>query len=328
MIALLRRPGATGRRQIYRHVLRVLAPVAFAVACGGAAPSDDVPPRVGDTAASPATRPASDTAQQVPGALAGFALGARDGARAELPGRLAEISGLALTADGRVLAHNDERGEVFEIDAATGRVVRSFQLGENRVAGDFEGIAVAGRRVFLMASDGTLVEFEEAADGGRAPFREIATGLRERCEFEGLEYDARTEALLLACKTPRGRELRDRLVVFAWSLRTNALEPAPRFSVPLDFLNSAGRRPELHPSGIALHPRTGTFFIVAAQENVLVELAADGSVLGVRELAGGRHPQAEGIVFLPDGDLLVSDERGGGGLVTVYRAAATGREPR
>jgi uncharacterized protein YjiK len=172
------------------------------------------------------------------------------------------------------------------------------------------------------------VEFEEAADGGRAPFREIATGLRERCEFEGLEYDPRTEALLLACKDPRARDLRDRLVVFAWSLRTNALEPAPRFSVPLDFLASAGQRPDLHPSGIALHPRTGTFFIVAAQENLLVELAADGRVLGVRELAGGRHPQAEGIVFLPNGDLLVSDERGGGGLVTVYRAAAMGREPR
>lgn len=344
MTELLRRPDATGRRRIYRHVLRALAPMAFAFACGGAAPSDDARQQ----GAAPATPPAAGTAgpstpdpgadqpaaapfdaiDQTAGALAGYALGARDGVRAELPGRLAEISGLALASDGRVLAHNDERGEVFEIDPATGRVVRSFQLGENRVAGDFEGIAVAGRRLFMMASDGTLVEFEEAADGDRAPFREIATGLRERCEFEGLEYDPRVEALLLACKNPRGRELQNRLVVFAWSLRTNALEPTPRFSVPLDFLTAAGQRPQLHPSGIALHPRTGTFLIVAAQENLLVELAADGRVLGVRELVRGRHPQAEGIVVLPNGELLVADERRGGGLVTVYRAGRTAGESR
>jgi uncharacterized protein YjiK len=346
MIVLLRLPGTTGRRPKCTDVLRVLAPAALALACGGAASSDDARARDAAESAAAAIGPAAetagaavaelasrsampaDTAPQTSGALAGFALGAGDGARVELPGRLAEISGLAVTADGRVLAHNDERGEVFEIDATTGRVVRSFQLGENRVAGDFEGIAVTGRRLFLMASDGTLVEFQEAADGGRAPFREIATGLRERCEFEGLEYDARTDALLLACKNPRGAELRDRLVVFAWSLRTNALEPAPRFAVPLDFLTAAGERAELHPSGIAVHPRTGSFLIVAAQENLLVEVAAGGRILGVRSLPRGRHPQAEGVAVLPNGDLLVSDERRGGGLLTVYRAGQGDREPR
>src|SRR5437016_9266243 len=64
-------------------------------------------------------------------------------ARWVLPRQLREISGLALTTDGRVLAHGDEDGEVWEIDYRRGVLVKQFSLGERRLKGDFEGIAIA-----------------------------------------------------------------------------------------------------------------------------------------------------------------------------------------
>ena len=70
-------------------------------------------------------------------------------ARWVLPSHLREISGLALTADGRLLAHGDERGHVFEVDYRRGVVVKEFTLGTDKAAvkGDFEAITVAGDAV-------------------------------------------------------------------------------------------------------------------------------------------------------------------------------------
>ena len=51
--------------------------------------------------------------------------------RWKLPEDLDEISGLALTADGRVLAHNDEQGIVFELDPWRKAVVKSALSSEN-----------------------------------------------------------------------------------------------------------------------------------------------------------------------------------------------------
>src|SRR5688572_23063229 len=68
--------------------------------------------------------------------------GAREAPLAQwlLPPGLQEISGLALTKDNRLLVHDDELGQVSEIDYRRGVLVKRFSLGKG-IAGDFEGIA-------------------------------------------------------------------------------------------------------------------------------------------------------------------------------------------
>ena len=46
----------------------------------------------------------------------------------KLSSHLEEISGLAMTRDNRLLAHNDERGVIFEIDYQNGSIAKSFQM--------------------------------------------------------------------------------------------------------------------------------------------------------------------------------------------------------
>ena len=76
----------------------------------------------------------------------------------DLPGRLEEISGLAITPEGRLFGHDDERAVVHEIDAEGGEVGKRFTVGDPPLAGDFEGMAIGprladGDRSLLLLSD-------------------------------------------------------------------------------------------------------------------------------------------------------------------------------
>ena len=86
--------------------------------------------------------------------------------RWKLPGRLQEISGLAMTMDNRLLAHNDEKGVIYEIDYRNGLIVKAFQLADiaNPVTDDFEGIATVDDQVYLVTSSGRIYEGSRGAD--------------------------------------------------------------------------------------------------------------------------------------------------------------------
>src|SRR5512147_3239724 len=91
-------------------------------------------------------------------------LDATDVEQWKLPKKLDEISGLAFDEQDRLFAHNDERAVIHQIDWHRGSLVKSFALGDPPVRGDFEGIAVAASRFYLMTSDGMLYSAAEGDD--------------------------------------------------------------------------------------------------------------------------------------------------------------------
>ncbi|MBT8396253.1 MAG: hypothetical protein HKO65_10575, partial [Gemmatimonadetes bacterium] len=212
------------------------------------------------------------------------------GKKATLPAVLQEISGLATTPDGRLFAHNDERGAVFELDPTTGRVIKSFLVGALGARGDFEGIAIAGVRFFLVTSRGQILEFREGEPASAVQFRVYELGLGSLCEMEGLAVDAEANTLLLPCKNPRRRELEGRLVVLSVPLDSLRLDPRPRISIPLKDLDERGLGKNFHPSSIEVHPETQALILVAAREEAMVELSRDGEILATRELKRRAHP--------------------------------------
>ena len=137
--------------------------------------------------------------------------------------------------------------------------------------------------------------------------------------MEGLAFDPVEEALLLPCKTPRDRVLEGYIVVFVVPLAT--LEPAvlPRIFLPLEELKAMDVKDEFHPSAIEVHPGTGSIFLVAAQEETLLEFTPQGRLLAAKKLKKKDHPQPEGLAFLPDGTLVLADEgQEGPGQLTRY----------
>jgi hypothetical protein len=231
-------------------------------------------------------------------------------ARWPLPEGLREISGLAMTPDGRVMGHDDEVAILYEVDVADGRVVKRFMLGEPAVRGDFEGLAIAPNGDFyLAASDGDLYRFREGDDGARVEFECFDTGLRRVAEIEGLAFHVQEERVVLACKTAYSPALQGALALWSWS-PLNPENPArPWLTVPSAGLAAAAGARSFHASALEIDARTGRLVVLAARENVMVELDAYGGLLAARAL-GANHRQAEAVTILPDGALVIADEGG------------------
>lgn len=246
----------------------------------------------------------------------------------KLPGRLSEISGLAATDDGRLFAHDDEYGIIYELDPRAGKIVKAFALGDVTIKADFEGIALAGDMIYLVTSDGTIYEAPEGSDGERVLFNTYGTGLGHQCEIEGLAYEKSSGDLLLACKNARKPELADHLVVFRWNVKTRALRQSPALFVPLELIDARDPVQSLHPSGIEVLAGSGNYLLIAAQERLILELTSGGAVVAVRKLAPELHVQPEGVTMLPDGTLLIADDGGNGpgpgrGRLTLYKSSGS-----
>ena len=232
-------------------------------------------------------------------------------ARWLLPPELNEVSGLALTADGRLLTHGDQRGQVFEIDYRRGVAIKQFALGKPTVHDDFEAITVVGDTVVLLASNGTLYMFQEGANDARVEYTVHNTNLGRECEFEGLAFDPAIRALLLACKNVGMKSLRDSLVIFRWKLDGGQTSRLSKLTVPLGQVIGSNGWDGLHPSDITLDPFNGNYVIIASREQALVEITPAGKVVFARPLPG-KHAQPEGVAITRDSILIISDERSTG----------------
>lgn len=240
----------------------------------------------------------------------------------KLPKSLSEISGLALDARQRLFAHDDEKAIIYQLDYHEGRRVKKFALGKPAIRGDFEGIAVVKDEIYLIDSAGTLYAAAEGADNSTVSYGLTRTGLGERCEIEGMEYEHDTESLLILCKSPRQKALKGYVTVFRWSLEKNALDDGKTIQLDRNTLKDRMGFRAFHPSGITVVPGSGHLLIVAAQERALLELSADGELIAAIKLPTAKHHrQAEGIALTAKGDLLLADEGGGKrGRLGVYTA--------
>jgi uncharacterized protein YjiK len=242
----------------------------------------------------------------------------------KLPKRLREISGLALTVDGRLLALADERGEISEIDFRAGALMKRFGIGDPVLAGDFEGIAATDEAVFAVTSGGTLVRFPEGGNGAHVPYEVFVTGLGDICEIEGLAWEPRRDSLLLACKEVHDGDGGE-VWLFRWEIAAARLEFGGPLRAPGAQMAQALGEAAFNPSGVSVDDAGDTLWLVAARQHAVARLRlGDGRRLALVDVrrfpAAHRHRQSEGIALLPGGAVAIADEGGkqGRGRLGVY----------
>lgn len=228
-----------------------------------------------------------------------------------LPDRLNEISGLALTPDGRLMAVNDEVAIVYELDYDGGRIVKAFAFGKPVVRGDFEGIAIVDGLVYLTTSTGRVYFAAEGADGQRVSFDNYDTELGKDCEIEGLTKSTDNTRLYFLCKNVRKKSALKGLMIFAWDVAKRELLADESVVLPEREIMKQLRVDRLNPTGITIDRQSGNRIMVASRQRALIELTEDGDLVSARNMPlTNRHRQAEGIELTSDGRLLIADEGG------------------
>jgi uncharacterized protein YjiK len=252
----------------------------------------------------------------------------------ELPKSLAEISGLTLLDDHHLGAIHDERDKLFVIDVRTGKVTDRRDMGGSR---DYEGIERVGDTVYVLVSNGTIYEIRDWKNNKHITAR-YKTGLYRGHDTEGLGYDAANHRLLIACKEYPGEGLKGYKAIYAFDLEQKRLLPEPVFRVDLAQVKAAAksgraagtaskknkkswwkRTKQIKPAALAVHPLTQQLFIISSVKRRMIVLNSDGSLAAAYKLPKKYFVQAEGMAFLPNGDLFISNERANRKAATLLR---------
>jgi uncharacterized protein YjiK len=251
-----------------------------------------------------------------------------------MPDILLEISGITYIDQNTVGCIQDEDGILFIYNISKEKITNQQTFHKN---GDYEGIAKVGTTMFILRSDGTLFEISDYGSPG-SKVTSFRTGIPAK-DNEGLCYDQPNNRLLIGCKSRAldGDKNKNKRQVYSFNLKTKILdmEPAITFDVKMieefalknkseipmkEKKGSKEKEPDIRfeTSDIAIHPLNGKLYLLSSTDNLLFVFSMDGAVEQIEKLKNHLFPQPEGITFLPNGDMLISNE-GKGKKGTILR---------
>lgn len=227
--------------------------------------------------------------------------------RYDLPKVLREISGLSFYKDNQLLCVQDEKGEVFVYDLAKQDIVEKHLFDK---PGDYEGVEVAEGEIYVLRSDGKLLNFTM----GSKETRDIETNLPKKLDVEGLTYDPVTKRLWLAVKENLKKDKKEEgKVIYSFDLKRRAVYQQQEITEKnLEGFGLKGKEVrDFKPSGIAFHPKTGEVYLLSSAGHRLIVMTREGGLLQNIPLDPTLYRQPEGICFSPDGTLYISSEGDG-----------------
>ena len=237
-----------------------------------------------------------------------------------LPKVLHEVSGLTVIDNQNLACIQDENGIIFTYNLQLKKITNEAWFAED---GDYEGIALVGNTMYVLRSDGILFEVENYSSPQRKT-KQYSTHILA-VNNEGLYYDKENNRLLIASKSNerKGAQYKDMRAVWSFDLKTKKVEPKPAFTLNAVKINSfVANEPttlnafsktqkskiKFRPAAMAIHPFSKKVFILSALDFSLFIFDNNGNLEHVEHLEPSLFQQAEGIAFLNDGTLYISNE--------------------
>lgn len=258
-----------------------------------------------------------------------------------LPAVLHEISGITHIDSTTVACVQDENAIVFFLDLAQKQIKRQLVFGYD---GDYEGIARAGKTLYVLRSDGALYEIPDLHSESANTIHHMTNV--PAGNNEGLFFDERTNSLLIASKGKVDDDERFERHIYSFDLGTKQLSEKPAFNFSAVDVTQFAADHNLHEpyrltskgktvpnllkvrmSDLAFHPATGDLYLLAAVDHLLLVFDRDGSLRHIQKLDPVMFNQAEGITFMENGDMLICNE-GGQGQPTLLRFSYSGNQTR
>ena len=241
-----------------------------------------------------------------------------------LPQILTEISGVTEVDATSVACIQDEHETVYIYNTDKSQIVRQIFTGRS---GDYEGIARVNKTIYVLRSDGLLTEIA-GFDSDKFKRTTYPTNIPWK-ENEGLCYDSKNNRLLIAPKETPGKDSghKDFRLIYAFNLSTKKPVTEPVFRLDLNSINKFAldkkikvpmkekkdkkkEEPDIkfQVSAIGIHPLTGRLFVLSGPEGLLFVFDMKGHIVFMERLSGDLFKQPEGITFMKNGDMFISNE--------------------
>lgn len=230
----------------------------------------------------------------------------------EFPQILNEVSGIAWVNDSTIACIQDEEGVIYDFNLNTGEITRDVRFGEDN---DYEAIALNGKEAYVMRSDGRIFNIKDYT-ANTLDVSHFDTPFKVKNNMESLAFHPKTKLLVTV---PKDEGLaKDRykgLYTIAPDTRIQSENPLFTIDMKTQALDSiAAKKVENHfyPSDLAIHPKTGDYYLVDGKNLKLLILNPNGSVKKLHDLNRYHFEQPEGIAFSPDGTIYIANEASGG----------------
>lgn len=242
----------------------------------------------------------------------------------DLPRILTEVSGLSNIDNATFACIQDEKGILFIYDLLQKKIKQEHHFSHD---GDYEGIAKVGEDMYILRSDGMIFK---VSDFQQPAFKvdSFRTNIPAP-NNEGLCYDKEHNRLLIGSKGKigKGAAFKDLRAIYAFDLKTNALAAKPLFTIDVQDLKayaiahkiklptasskkSKAEEPiiKFMTSEIAIHPFSKKLYLLSAKDYLFFIFNMNGEVEHIEALNPKVFNKAEGMTFLDNGDLLISNE--------------------
>ncbi|MFZ2339397.1 MAG: SdiA-regulated domain-containing protein [Bacteroidales bacterium] len=250
-----------------------------------------------------------------------------------LPPSLHEISGITTVDASSVACIQDEHGLVFIYDLNRNSITKQISFGSD---GDYEGIARVNKALYILRSDEVLTEIVDFTSAN-SPGNVYDTGIPGK-DSEGLCYDPKNNRLLIAPKeissdNPSNQATRN---IYGFNLASKTLTKGTvmvfdikkteefavknNIKVPMKGKKGEKKVPDINMkiSAIGIHPITYKLYAISGPERLLFVFNMNGTIDSMERLDKDLFAQPEGITFMENGDMLISNE-GAKGIPTIVR---------
>ncbi|RYZ54750.1 MAG: hypothetical protein EOP49_04435 [Sphingobacteriales bacterium] len=223
----------------------------------------------------------------------------------KLPTELDEISGVAYyPKDTSVFAITDEVGWLYKIFLNRTNQIQKWQFSD---VGDYEDLVLLDSNFYVLKSVGDVTAFRFMA-GDTLALQTYPSTLGSGNEFEILYFDDHFKKLMMICKDCES-DKKKHLSSFSfdpWSLQFD--NNAFVIDVTRIAAMAGETKMKFKPSAATINPITGDVFIISAINKILVVADRQGNAKQVYRVDPGMFKQPEGICFMTDGTMIISNE--------------------
>ncbi len=264
----------------------------------------------------------SSSCESAPPALPGYDLEKPD-LQLTLPDTLREVSGLVVLDANTIACVQDENGILFVYDLKKNKIKYQYAFHVN---GDYEGLALVDKTIYVLRSDGMIFQIDDHA-AKKKYSNSYKTGV-PATNNEGLCYDQKHNRLLVGCKSSHGKgpAFKDKRAIYSFDLKTKKLSEKPIYEIDLALIRKFAEEKGIQfpvrlkkggekvvvlrfrISALGIHPVTGKLFVLSALDHSIFVFDEKGQIEHIERLNREMFNKAEGIAFLPNGDMLITNE--------------------